>query len=214
MSTSPKDIQSALSWRYATKVFDPAKKLTAEQWAALEATLVMSPSSYGLQPWKFVNVVSPQLRAKLREVSWGQSQITEASHLVVILSRTEMVQADVDNLISRTAEVRGMPIEKLKAYNDLIVGDLITGPRAAIVSEWAARQAYIAFGFLMANAAAMGIDTCPIEGMDPASYDKLLPVPAGYRTLAACAIGFRGVGDKYATLPKVRYAPSEVVLTK
>jgi nitroreductase len=215
MTTPPKDIHAALAWRYATKIFDPAKKLTPEQWAALEATLVMSPSAYGLQPWKFVNVTNPALRAALRKEAHNQPSVTDASHLVVLLSLKKISKADVEHFIERVAEVRGTPIEKFQGYADMMMGDVVTGPRAAVASEWAARQAYIAFGFLMFAAAAMKIDACPIEGMDPAAFDKLLPVPEGYRTLAACALGFRDAAiDKYATLPKVRFPASEVVLTK
>ena len=203
----------ALNWRYATKAFDPARRIPANTWAALEQALVLSPSSFGLQPWRFVVVQDPALRARLREHSWGQAQITDASHLVVFAAKTDLTSADVDHFIARTAEVRKMDPAGLKGYRDMMVGNLVEGPRHAVIQEWAARQTYIAFGNLMTSAALLGIDACPIEGLDPAKYDEILGLPAqGYQTLAVCALGYRATADKYATLAKVRYPIEEVVV--
>jgi nitroreductase len=210
MTTTPKDIKSALAWRYATKVFDPARKLTDEQWSALESALVMSPSGYGLQPWKFVRVVTPELRSKLREAAYGQGQTTDASEFVMILAQTEITAAAVDRFIARTAEVRSASVESFAQFRQMLMG-LVGRPDGF---EWSARQAYLALGFLLSAAAAMGIDACPMEGIDMSAADKILGVPSGYRCVVGCALGFRGAGDKYATLPKVRYDPSEVVLAK
>lgn len=202
----------ALNWRYATKHFDPAKRIPAATWSAIEQALVLTPSSFGLQPWKFIVLQDSALRAKLREHSWGQAQTTEASHLVVFASKTSLSAADVEHFIARTAEVRQIEAATLKGYRDMMVGNLVEGPRAAVIKEWAARQAYLAFGSLMTSAALLGIDACPIEGLDPAQYDAILGLPAqGYQTLAVCALGYRAAGDKYATLPKVRYPLAEVV---
>jgi nitroreductase len=210
------EILAAQNWRYATKAFDPTRKLTPEQWHALEESLVLSPSSFGLQPWKFVNVVSPELRARLRPLTWNQTQVTDASHYVVFASRVDQTEADVDRFIARIAEVRGVTAESLEGYRQMMLGSVVNGPVRAIASEWAARQTYIALGNLMTAAALMGIDTCPIEGIDDhAGYDRLLGLETlGYRTLAGCALGFRSPEDAYATHPKVRYPKDEVVLTR
>ncbi len=205
---------SALNWRYATKVFDPARKISPATWAALEDALVLAPSSFGLQPWRFLVVRDPALRAKLRPHSWDQSQVTDASHFVVFLARTEITAADISRFLDRTAEVRGQPVSALAGYRQVMEGSLLNETRKPHLHDWAARQAYIAMGQLMTAAAVLGIDTCPMEGLDPAKYDELLGVRKdGYATIAAVALGYRAAADKYATLPKVRYPKAEVVKT-
>lgn len=215
MNTIPTDqLLAALQWRYATKVFDPARKISPATWAALEDTLVLTPSSFGLQPWRFLVVREPALRAKLRPHAWNQAQITDASHLVVFAARTELSAADIAHFIARTAEVRGQPAAALDSYRQLMEGSLLNDARKPHLFDWAARQSYIAMGQLMTAAALLGIDTCPIEGLDPAKFDEILDLRKdGYATLATVALGYRGEGDKYATLPKVRYPKPEVVKT-
>lgn len=212
MTLNPADLLDSLRWRYATKKFDPARKIPAEQWAALEQALVLTPSSYGLQPWKFMVVTDPALKAKLRPASWNQAQIEDCSHLVVFLAKKDITEADLDRFIARTAEVRSATPESLTAYKGYMMGDLVNGPRHAIIGEWAARQVYIALGNFMTCAALLGIDTCPMEGLEPAKYDQILGLEEGaYRTLAACPAGYRAQDDKYASLPKVRFAPQDVL---
>ena len=169
---APDTLIQALNWRYATKVFDPAKKISEADLRTLEESLVLTPSSFGLQPYRFLVVTDPALRARLREASWGQSQVTDCSHLLVFLARKRLTEADVDHLIERTVQVRGVAAESLASYRAMMVGTLVTGPRAASVPEWAARQAYIALGQFMASAALLGLDTCPMEGLDPARYRR------------------------------------------
>ncbi len=101
-------ILAALHWRYATKKFDPAKKLSAEQWDKLEQTLLLAPSSYGMQPYKFIVVTDPALREQLKAAAHGQSQITDCSHLVVFAARTDVTEQDVDHYMERISEVRGV----------------------------------------------------------------------------------------------------------
>ncbi len=201
-----------LHWRYATKAFDPARRISAATWAALEDTLVLSPSSFGLQPWRFLDVRDASLRAALRPHSWNQSQVTDAAHYVVITARTEITAADIAHLIQRTAEVRGQPASALAGYQQLMEGNLLNDARKPHLHDWAARQAYIAMGQLMTGAAVLGIDTCPMEGFDPAKYDEILGTRKdGYACVAAVALGYRSDGDKYAALPKVRYPKAEVI---
>jgi nitroreductase len=202
----------ALEWRYAVKQFDATKKIPAQTWETLEQALILTPSSYGLQPWKFLNVQDKGLREKLRAQSWGQSQVTDASHFVVFLGKTAVSEKDIDSFILKTAEVRGAPKEALKGYRDMMVGDLVQGPRSKIAPEWAARQAYIALGNLMTVAASLQVDSCPMEGLDPAQYDEILGLNnSGYRTLCALALGYRSSDDKYATAKKVRYSKEQLI---
>jgi nitroreductase len=209
---APDALISALNWRYATKVFDPSRKVSEADLKVLEQSLILTPSSFGLQPYRFLVVTDPQIRAKLREASWGQGQVTDCSHLVVFLARKQMTEADVDHYIQRIAEVRHDQPENLASYRGMIVGTLVSGPRAASVAEWAARQAYIALGQFMASAALIGLDTCPMEGIDPAKYDEILGLQDGpFHTVVACPVGYRAQGDKYASLAKVRFPAEELI---
>ena len=202
----------AQTWRYATKQFDASKTIPAHIWQALEESLILSPSSYGLQPWQFFVVTNPNLRAKLRPHSWNQSQITDASHLVVFAIPEKVDVPYMEKYLARIAEIRGVTLESLDFYRDMMMGDVIAGPRQAWVREWAARQVYIALGNFMTSAALLGVDTCPLEGIDPREYDVVLDLPAkGYNTIVACAAGYRSVDDKYANLPKVRFEKSDLI---
>lgn len=203
---------SALQWRYSTKVFDPARKISAATWNALEDTLVLTPSSFGLQPWRFLVVRDPALRAKLRPHAWDQPQVTDASHYVVFTARVELTAADIAHYTARIAEVRGQPVTALAGYQRVMESSLLAESHKSHLLEWAARQAYIAMGQLLTAAALLGIDTCPMEGFEPAKFDELLGVRKdGYATLAAIALGYRATNDKYATLPKVRFPKAEVI---
>lgn len=202
----------SLNWRYATKKFDPSKTITPEVWAALEDSLVLTPSSYGLQPWKFLIITSQEIKEQLKLLSWNQAQVTNCSHYVVFTIKKNLSAADVDRFVESTATVRGIPAESMKGYRDIMVGDVVNGPRSLNINEWATRQAYIALGNFMTSAALVGIDTCPMEGIDPAKYDRLLGLPEkGFATVVACAAGYRAEDDKYASLAKVRFPNSEVV---
>ncbi len=206
------ELTAALEWRYATKKFDAVKKIAASDWKALEASLVLSPSSYGLQPWTFFVVENPELRSKLKPVSWNQTQITDASHLVVLASKEKITEADVAAFMKLNADVRGMPMEMLEGYQSAIIGDLVKGPRSAMIETWAQRQTYIAMGFIMEAAAMLKIDTCALEGLDPVAYDDILGLKgSGFKTVAAVALGYRHADDKYAHAKKVRYPTEQVV---
>lgn len=203
---------SALRWRYATKAFDPARRIEPATWQALEQALLLTASSYGLQPWKFLVITDPALRAELRPHSWNQSQITDCSHLVVLLSKRAITPADADRLIATTAEARGLEPSALDGYRQMIQVDLIEGPRSQQIENWAARQVYIALGNLLSSAALLGVDTCAIEGFSPAEYDRILGLESGdYRSCVVCACGYRSADDRYARLAKVRYPASDLI---
>jgi len=209
---APSQLVETFQWRYATKQFDPEKKIPADLWQALEEALILSPSSYGLQPWGFFIVTDDATKTALRSHSWNQAQVTDCSHLVVFAIREVIDEAHVDRFIERMVEVRGGTAEGLKFYRDMMTSDIIHGPRSKWVHEWASRQAYIALGNFMTAAALLGIDTCPMEGLDPTKYDEILGLPAkGFRTVVACPAGYRHSDDKYASLPKVRFDKSELI---
>ena len=201
-----------LKWRYATKKFDPARKIPPETWAALEQALVLTPSSFGLQPWRFVVIKDQGIKEKLVPLSWKQTQPADCSHFVVLAARECMTEDDIYRLIRRTSEVRGAPVESLAGFRKMMIGTLVPPPAAFNIKHWAALQAYIALGNFMTAAAVIGVDTCPMEGIDPVKYDELLGLPRqGYTTIVACAAGYRAADDKYANLPKVRFPAEEVI---
>ena len=212
IQVKPSELLRALEWRYATKVFDPAKKIPAETWQALERALVLTPTSYGLQPYQFLVIADPATRAALLPHSWGQKQVVDASHFVVFTAKTKMTEADVDKLIARISSVRGVPAESMTPYWNMMIGDVVKGPRGKIAHEWATRQTYIALGNLMTCAAVLGVDACPMEGFVPAEYDRILNLNAsGYAAVVACALGYRSPDDKYAKLAKVRYDTKDLI---
>jgi nitroreductase len=201
-----------LNWRYAVKKFDATRKIPAATWSALEQATIASPSSYGLQPWKFVVVNDPAIRAKLRPVSWNQSQITDASHLMVFCGRTEMSRKHADRLIDRMVEVRGTPVAALEDYRKMMHGTLKQFEEGGDPKPWASRQVYIALGFFLFAAAQMGIDTCPMEGIDANQYDEILGLKGtGFGTVVVATAGYRAGDDWLANLKKVRYPESEVL---
>ncbi len=211
MPISPSELLEALHFRYATKGFDPSRKLTPEAWAALKSSLTLTPSSFGLQPWKFIVVDSPQIREKLKAASWGQSQVTDASHLVIFTVRTDLTQKDIDKWISHLSEVQSTPLENLAGYAGMI-SSFTSNMSAADKQAWNTRQVYIALGQLMTAAAVMGIDTCPLEGISPSDYDDILGLKnSEYATVVACALGYRSPDDKYSQAKKARFPEDTIV---
>jgi nitroreductase len=201
-----------LQWRYATKVFDPRRKISEADWSVLEQALILSASSYGMQPYRFLVISDPAVREKLLPAAWGQRQVVDASHFIVFARRNTTTAPDVDEFIRLTASTRGMTPESLSAFRDVIVGDVVSGPRSQMAAEWTARQAYIALGNLLTSAALLEIDVCPMEGFVPAQFDEILGLPAqGLGSVVAAAVGYRAVEDKYATLPKVRFPATQLI---
>lgn len=217
MSTSfisESKLVEALNWRYATKTFDPNRKIPAATWAALEDSLVLSASSFGLQPYRFLVVNNPAIRAQLLPHSWGQKQIVDASHLVVFAARTSVTEAEIDALVKLTSSARNVPAEALAGYKGMMTGMLLSESFKGFAPHWAAHQAYIALGDLLTAAALLGVDTCPMEGFVPGEYDKILGLSAqGLSPVVACTLGYRAADDKYAGLPKVRFAKSDLIKT-
>jgi nitroreductase len=211
-TTSPDQLLQCLQWRYATKRFDATRTIPDAAWQVLEQSLVLAPSSFGLQPWKFLVIDDPQLRAELQQQSWRQSQVTDASKYLVFAALRTTTDDDVDRFLQRTSAVRGTPIESMAGYGKVIKDFLVKSWAAKDLFGWNARQAYIALGQFMTSAALLGIDTCPMEGIDANGYDRALSLHGSrYATLCACAVGYRAADDKYGSVPKVRYPLDEVI---
>ncbi len=213
--TNKQDLIKQLEWRYAVKKFDFQKKISKDDWAVIEKSLVLTPSSYGLQPWKFILVQNPEIRKKLTPHSWNQSQVEDCSHYIVIANKINLDQKYIEDFIALNSKTRGIPSEKLEGYKKMMIGNLLHGDGKDRLIEWAARQCYIALGNLMTTVAVMGIDACPMEGIDPIKYDEILELEgSGYKTCVACAIGYRSAEDFYAKMAKVRFAAEQVFIIK
>lgn len=214
MSTLSNDkLVEALNWRYAVKKFDAAKKIDEKTWSALEDSLVLTPSSYGLQPWKFLIVTNQEIKQKLTAVSWNQKQVEDCSHLVVFVVKEKMDEGHVQKFIEQTAKVRGIDPTTLEGFKKMMVGDVVNGTRGQNSFEWATRQAYIALGNFMTSCAVLGVDTCPMEGIDPVKYDEILNLKeSGWKTVVACPAGFRSADDKYEKLKKVRFDTNDLIV--
>ncbi len=204
----------ALNWRYATKTFDDTKKIPEATWKALEETLVLSPSSFGLQPYRFLVIKDPAIRAQLKPHSWNQTQVVDASHYIVLAGRTAMTETEVDRFLDRVVEVRGISKESLDGYRGMMYGSLLSPGAETRIPHWAALQAYIALGNLMTSAALLGVDTCAIEGFAPTEYDAILGLKEqGYASVVCCALGYRHSEDKHAAAAKVRFPSSDLIKT-
>jgi len=210
---SSETLTRQLNWRYATKKFDPTKKISDADWLALEHTLVLTPSSFGLQPWKFIVITNQEVKEKLVPLSWGQRQVADASHTVVLAIRQKLDEQEIVRHVNRTAEVRGVEHSALEKYKKSMVNVLLHPTHHATIDEWATRQVYIALGSFMTAAAVIGVDTCPMEGIQPKKYDEVLGLTGtGYATVLACPAGYRAADDKYAVTPKVRFKHEDVVI--
>ncbi len=195
------------------KRFDPSKKIAPADWETLEDALILSPSSYGLQPWKFYVVTDAAIRKELKTHSWNQPQISECSHLVVIAARKDASPEDIEKYLSRVTEVRGTPAEELEVLKGMMLGSQKKAAEADTINEWSARQCFISLGFLLSAAALRGIDACPMEGFIPEQYDRILGIEkAGYFSVVVCALGYRDREEDFLTgLPKVRFRKEELI---
>lgn len=209
---TPENLLTQLNWRYATKQFDAQRKIAPQTWAALEETLLLTPSSFGLQPWKFLMVTDAATRERLVPVSWGQRQVADASHLVVFAIKRNFGEADIDAYLNRIVDVRGASRESLDGYRGMMIGNLIHNRDEAGRKNWATNQTYIALGNFLTSAALLGVDACPLEGIEPTKYDDILGLKEqGLATVVAAAAGYRAVGDKYASAKKVRFPKAAVL---
>lgn len=206
MSLASSDtILQSLNWRYATKQFDPTRKLSDADVATLLESLRLTASSFGLQPWKFYVITSQAVKDQLTPVSWNQKQVSDCSHLIVLTARKKIDPAYLESYVDDIVATRGTPKESLKGMHDMILG-FAEGHPAPL--DWSKNQVYIALGTLLQTAGLLGVDACPMEGLDKAAYDKILNIDPDYTTAVACPLGYRAATDKYAGLKKVRF-PAE-----
>ena len=207
-----KHIIKALEWRYATKKFDSAKKLTSEQLHVLLEALRLSPSSFGLEPWRFIVVSDPKIRDRLRVAGFDQPQITDASHLIVLAAAKDIDNALIDQYVQRVADIRGLNLEQLR-NRSVMIKEYANSKSEQERREWAIRQVYIALGVLITTAALEGIDVCPMEMFDCQQFDEILGLKnLNMESRVIAAVGFRSSKDDYAQAKKVRCSIDWVIL--
>lgn len=209
MNVSKELVIQQLNWRYAVKQFDKNRRIDEQTWKVLEQALVLSPSSYGLQPWRFFVIADDQLKSQLTAISWNQPQPSDCSHMVVLAAKEKLDLEYVDQHIQRMAELKGVTPESLAGYRKMLVGT-VQGSDSHL--DWNSRQVYLALGQLMTTAALIGVDACPMEGIQTEAYDQLLGLTGtGYRSVVGCALGYRDLNDKAAAAKKFRFSVDEVV---
>ena len=201
-----------LNWRYATKKFDSTKKLSSEQLDELLKATQLAPSSVGLQSYKIIVVEDKAIREKLSEAANGQSQITDASQLIIFASETRLDEAYIANYIDYVSEKREIARENLAGFEQMIKGNVNRLSDEQRIA-WSNKQVYIALGVLLTAAAEMGIDACPMEGFNAAQFDELLGLKEKeLTTVVLAAVGFRSEDDSYSKLAKVRKPEDELFI--
>lgn len=209
-----KTLTEALHWRYATQMFDTTKKLSEEDLTILLDAARLSPSWFGLQPWKFIVVENKELREKLKAAAYNQAKVTDASHLIVFAAKNDYTEADVDTYIASSAHAQGKTPEDLAPLKEAIMGGFIANYKGNL-GAWAVNQVHIAFGFLLEAAALSGIDAGPMGGFDPKAFDEILGLEElGLHTAVIVAVGYRDETDEAITRPKSRFSLEEVVIRK
>lgn len=210
--TASLDVLEGLKWRYATKRFDPSKKIPQALWNQLEEALRLSPSSFGMQPYRFVVITDPKVKQELVGAAYNQKQVADCSHLVVFCRLKELTVDHVNHFVDIIAETRHVSVESLQAMKDMMVG-FVQKTSQEELAHWMAKQAYIALGNLIAVASALRIDNGPMEGLVREEFDRILNLPAqGCNSVVMCALGYRAADDKYEKLAKVRFPANELFI--
>lgn len=206
------ELLDSLRWRYATKQFDTDKTLTDDQVNELLEAANLAATSYGLQPFKFLVIQDQELQDRLVASSYGQTQVSEASHLIVIATRTDVDADYISGYVDLMESERGLPGGALDQYKDVMTGS-ITKMDEDSLNVWATKQAYIALGTLLTACATAKIDACPMEGFVPSEYDEMLGLgEMKLRSVVVVPVGYRAQGDKNQRFKKVRRPLSEIVI--
>lgn len=202
-----------LNWRYATKQYDASKKISENDLQTLKEAIRLSASSYGLQPYKVVIVENQELREQLKAVGYGQTQITDASHLFVFAADANLGTESVDQYITNISETRGVPTDALAGFSDMMK-NVVTNLTADAKNTWSAKQTYIALGNLLSAAAELKIDATPMEGFNAAAFNEILGFDKlGLSTSVIAAVGYRHDADDTQHYKKIRKSQEELFIT-
>lgn len=216
----------ALHFRCAVKKFDPKKKLSPEQIDLLQEALRLTPSSAGMEPWKFLFITDQELKQKLKSISHNQSQVADAPLLVVLCAKNDVTNKDIEERFDRIVEVRNVTRESLSLYEKTTRKFLLLEKMQRLLmgfpgwmfagdslTHWTQKQTYIALGNLLTVCAMNKIDVSPMEGFIQRKYKKVLKdYIKGYSPVVICAVGFRAEDDWISSQKKVRL-PKERVIT-
>ncbi|MFD1630394.1 NAD(P)H-dependent oxidoreductase [Pseudopedobacter beijingensis] len=198
------EIIDKLNWRYATKKFDTSKKLTNEQLSNLLEVVQLSPSSFGVQPYRILVISDPDVRAKLRAAGSNQPQITDASQLFVFAVYDNFDSSHIEDYIHNIAATRETSRESLAGMEG-VLKSIVNSKNKEELKNWNSRQAYIALGTLLESAALLGFDACPMEGFNNSEFDEILNLrEKNLTSVVIAAVGFRDEDDKYQHYKKVR----------
>jgi nitroreductase len=207
------DLISRLKWRYATKKMNPSKDVPQEKVERILEAARLAPTSSGLQPFEIIVVTNPSVRARLQAKANGQAQITEGSHLLVFAAWDNYTPERINHHFDMTNAQRGGTNEGWEGYRKMLLS--MYPPRDPQVNfEHAARQAYIGLGAALIAAAYEHVDSTPMEGFDPKSFDEILNLSArGLRSVAIMPLGYREEGkDWLEKLPKIRRPRDEFIV--
>ncbi len=200
-----------LNWRYATKKFDTLKKVSQKDLDLLLEATSLSASSYGLQPYEIVVVEDKELRKKLLPAAWGQSQITEASHVIVLANQSSFGEELIDDYLQNVGTTRGIDAQDLEGYADFMKSKLLPLSDSD-KATWTARQTYIALGNLLSAAADLKIDSCPMEGFNSKEFNQILGLTQkGLNAAVIVTIGYRSEDDASQHYQKVRKAKEHLI---
>ena len=195
-----------LNWRYATKKFDPSKKVSERDISVLKEVARLAPSSYGLQPYKFIEVKDTNIREQLKEKAWNQSQITDASNLFIIAARTDIDEKFIEEHINLISTERNQDKESFNGLKNLLAGFVLSLNNEQ-KEIWAAKQAYLVLGLLIDVCANMHIDACPMEGFENEAFDEILGLKNNnLKSVVLLTVGYRDENDHYAQMKKVRHS--------
>lgn len=198
-------LNDRLNWRYATKKMDPSKKVPQDKLDRILEAVRLAPTSSGLQPFEVIVVTNPAIREKLREASFGQTQITDSTAVLVFAAWDNYTEDRINGVLELTEAVRGAKSETLTGYYDRLKGMYL--PRDARTNfEHAARQAYIGLGLAVTAAAFEEVDATPMEGFEPEKFDEILGLgKRGLKSVAILPLGYRAEeGDWLKGAKKVR----------
>lgn len=200
------------NWRYATKKFDPTKKITVAHLDLLKEAIRLSSSSYGLQPYKVLIIENKDLLEKLKPVAWNQSQITDASQLIVFANVVNIGDAEIDAYVKKISEIRNIPTENLEGYGSFMKSK-ISNLAQDLKNNWTSKQTYLALGNLLNAAAELKIDVTPMEGFDAQAFNEILGLDEkGLNASVIATIGYRHDDDTTQHLKKVRKSNEELFI--
>lgn len=205
------EILKALNTRYSTNVFDSSKKVSEDNLHAILESARLSPSSLGLEMWKFIVVNDTELRAKILEAGYGQQKITDASHLILITYRTDVVENISKERIERTARIQNQDPKELDSLKKRIDDSIDRKSKDGTLENWVKMQSYIPLGIMIETASLLGVDNAPMEGFSGEKVDEILNLKEkNLKTATMLAIGYRGE-DRSSSRPKVRRTFEEVI---